>query len=504
MKTILASAPQVSLAKLFAVLVFVCIGVCGLSQQTYGNNLPTLKMQHITDPTSFNLAPWQSTLDITVPFNSPLIQAIRVKITDENPETVKLIVTSENQLLVQFVHVFPGNAPDERLINFTQQPGQMGFSALRVVAFDEKDASSAEKQYITFTVQEPSFYNVNAAAVNANSLSVSILSPLSFVVPPLTAMSFQKVAPSFTWPFFVTPNVGAVNVTDATVPVGLNNPISKYIRFSYTSSTPGIIKNAFVHVFNGQYLLKMTPFSSAVGKTNLTLTFAYGGGRNPKIVNKSVEVIVSSTATMSKVAALFQSAIAPVSPTGVTTYAKIFKTYHAFPQIFAYGYNSELIEDANVTTAPDGITHTLTVTGKAGKTGKSDIAVIMTNGNTWSENSFSLTIAEPVVLANTSDGIQETQRSTQKTLPLETITATTYPNPVSDMISVDYTLKNPEYVSVDLYTASGRKVATLFEGFQESGNHTVNGTTSTLQTGTYVCRVQTRTAAKSTAVSIVR
>jgi hypothetical protein len=128
----------------------------------------------------------------------------------------------------------------------------------------------------------------------------------------------------------------------------------------------------------------------------------------------------------------------------------------------------------------------------------------MTNGNTWSENSFSLTIAEPVVLANTSDGIQETQRSTQKTLPLETITATTYPNPVSDMISVDYTLKNPEYVSVDLYTASGRKVATLFEGFQESGNHTVNGTTSTLQTGTYVCRVQTRTAAKSTAVSIVR
>lgn len=48
-----------------------------------------------------------------------------------------------------------------------------------------------------------------------------------------------------------------------------------------------------------------------------------------------------------------------------------------------------------------------------------------------------------------------------------------YPNPVTSSTTIKYDLKSPSYVALKMYDMAGNQVATIFEGYQTSGEQSV-------------------------------
>ncbi|MCK4813513.1 MAG: T9SS type A sorting domain-containing protein, partial [Candidatus Marinimicrobia bacterium] len=74
-----------------------------------------------------------------------------------------------------------------------------------------------------------------------------------------------------------------------------------------------------------------------------------------------------------------------------------------------------------------------------------------------------------------------------------------YPNPFNPETTIRYTLTAPGEVEMTVYDIRGRTVRTLFNKFQETGEHSIIFHASDLPSGVYVCRLQsgnTRTARK--------
>lgn len=67
----------------------------------------------------------------------------------------------------------------------------------------------------------------------------------------------------------------------------------------------------------------------------------------------------------------------------------------------------------------------------------------------------------------------------------------TYPNPFSTFTTVAYELSRPGQVSVEVFDFSGRKIATLFQGFQMQGNHEVTFEAGALADGMYLATIKT-------------
>ena len=65
-----------------------------------------------------------------------------------------------------------------------------------------------------------------------------------------------------------------------------------------------------------------------------------------------------------------------------------------------------------------------------------------------------------------------------ETLPLEIALHPNYPNPFNAFTKITYSLRQPGAVTLTIYDVLGRHVATLVEGVQETGDHSVawNGT----------------------------
>lgn len=65
------------------------------------------------------------------------------------------------------------------------------------------------------------------------------------------------------------------------------------------------------------------------------------------------------------------------------------------------------------------------------------------------------------------------------------LSATSYPNPVSNEGTIRYTLVNAENVSVKIFDMAGRMVANVFEGKQDAGEQAVKFDASNLENGIY-------------------
>ena len=74
-----------------------------------------------------------------------------------------------------------------------------------------------------------------------------------------------------------------------------------------------------------------------------------------------------------------------------------------------------------------------------------------------------------------------------------------YPNPFNPVTTIVYALPTPSAVSLTVYDALGRKVATLTEAYQAAGRHSVRFDAGSLPGGVYVYRLQAGsfTAAKT-------
>ncbi|MCG8373615.1 MAG: T9SS type A sorting domain-containing protein [Balneolales bacterium] len=66
-----------------------------------------------------------------------------------------------------------------------------------------------------------------------------------------------------------------------------------------------------------------------------------------------------------------------------------------------------------------------------------------------------------------------------------------YPNPFNPSTLISYDLVRSGQVVVELYDLIGRRVSTLFDGFQTTGTHTINFDGSSLSSGIYLVRLRT-------------
>ncbi|HZV12153.1 MAG TPA: T9SS type A sorting domain-containing protein, partial [Candidatus Kapabacteria bacterium] len=78
------------------------------------------------------------------------------------------------------------------------------------------------------------------------------------------------------------------------------------------------------------------------------------------------------------------------------------------------------------------------------------------------------------------------------------------PNPFSEMTNVEYRIPNDEKVSLNVYNALGRQVATLVNGFAGGGEHTAMFNATGLPAGVYIARLQAGGAVVQRMMQVVR
>lgn len=66
-----------------------------------------------------------------------------------------------------------------------------------------------------------------------------------------------------------------------------------------------------------------------------------------------------------------------------------------------------------------------------------------------------------------------------------------YPNPFNPTTTIPFTLNRPSNVSLVVYDAIGREVATLVNGILNSGRHEVQWNAGDIPSGVYFYRLQT-------------
>jgi flagellar hook assembly protein FlgD len=89
------------------------------------------------------------------------------------------------------------------------------------------------------------------------------------------------------------------------------------------------------------------------------------------------------------------------------------------------------------------------------------------------------------------------------------LTIKTHPNPFSKTTRIQYSLPSRGIVSVHAYNILGQRVATLFDGVQENGNHYlqwngVGNNGSRLPEGIYFLRIKTQNADKRIKLTFIR
>jgi len=74
-------------------------------------------------------------------------------------------------------------------------------------------------------------------------------------------------------------------------------------------------------------------------------------------------------------------------------------------------------------------------------------------------------------------------------LPMVYALAQNYPNPFNPVTEISYSIKQAGDVRIDVFNMLGQRVATLFEGYSEAGNHSVNWDASDQASGVYLYRL---------------
>ena len=73
--------------------------------------------------------------------------------------------------------------------------------------------------------------------------------------------------------------------------------------------------------------------------------------------------------------------------------------------------------------------------------------------------------------------------------PTEYVLMNVYPNPFNSATTISYTLPMAIQLSMQLYDLSGRRVITLFDGYQQAGCHSTTLTATDLPSGLYFVRL---------------
>ncbi len=82
-----------------------------------------------------------------------------------------------------------------------------------------------------------------------------------------------------------------------------------------------------------------------------------------------------------------------------------------------------------------------------------------------------------------------------------------YPTPFNPSTTIKYDLSEPSWIELEMFNATGEKVATLVSERQSAGSHTVtwNGASSNgtpVASGVYICRLRSRSNGKVQSASM--
>ncbi|MBK9249143.1 MAG: T9SS type A sorting domain-containing protein [Ignavibacteria bacterium] len=69
-----------------------------------------------------------------------------------------------------------------------------------------------------------------------------------------------------------------------------------------------------------------------------------------------------------------------------------------------------------------------------------------------------------------------------------TMDFTIYPNPSTDISSIDYSIPTRKHISIKVYNALGAEIATIQDGVQYQGQHSMKIESATMDVGMYVVR----------------
>jgi hypothetical protein len=85
---------------------------------------------------------------------------------------------------------------------------------------------------------------------------------------------------------------------------------------------------------------------------------------------------------------------------------------------------------------------------------------------------------------------QTTIRTDGDNMPSSISLLQNYPNPFNGSTTISYHLQTPSRVVIDIFDLGGRKVGTLINAVQTSGNHQVNWNASQIPSGIYFYKIQ--------------
>ncbi|SMO54865.1 DUF7133 domain-containing protein [Gracilimonas mengyeensis] len=89
-------------------------------------------------------------------------------------------------------------------------------------------------------------------------------------------------------------------------------------------------------------------------------------------------------------------------------------------------------------------------------------------------------------------------------LPLATALKQNYPNPFNPVTTIEYSLQKSETVTLEVFDALGRKVATLVDSYQSAGQYQVDFNASKLSSGIYLYRLKAGDYTESKVLTLMK
>ena len=126
----------------------------------------------------------------------------------------------------------------------------------------------------------------------------------------------------------------------------------------------------------------------------------------------------------------------------------------------------------------------------------------LSNGRDISAEQINLTIGSPqgeefYVTSNFNGEIVSINPSSYKLHDV-------YPNPFNPSTQVSFTMPSAGYVGVYAYNLKGDQVDTIFEGFQQNGNHSYSWDASSLSSGMYYIKMVTSSSRMSVKAMLLK
>ncbi len=79
-----------------------------------------------------------------------------------------------------------------------------------------------------------------------------------------------------------------------------------------------------------------------------------------------------------------------------------------------------------------------------------------------------------------------------------------YPNPFNPTTTISFNILESNNINVDVFDLSGKKVATVYNGYMEAGDHSMTFDASDIASGTYVCKLTVNEFTVSRKMTLVK